>query len=63
MELEELCQGLLDALERFDEKILPLGLYSSDELDEAPRLVAQSQPQRKKPFPPPQHQAWKRAIP
>ena len=32
MKIDEMCAGLLDALERWDASILPLGLYASDEL-------------------------------
>jgi len=32
MQLPEICEVLLDALEKYDTAILPLGLYASDEL-------------------------------
>ena len=35
MNIEQLRDGLVGALERFDSKILPLGLYASDELVDA----------------------------
>lgn len=36
MNLNDVCAGLFAALEKFDEDTLPLGLYASDELVEAP---------------------------
>ena len=32
MNVETLCEGMLDALDEFDKSISPLGLYSSDDL-------------------------------
>jgi hypothetical protein len=49
MNLNDVCAGLLEALQKFDEDTLPLGLYASDE------LVEQS-PKR------PYFQEWKGAI-
>jgi hypothetical protein len=36
MTVNELCENLMNVLEQFDEKILPLGLYSCDDLAEQP---------------------------
>jgi hypothetical protein len=48
-QLTRLCEGLLDALDQFDSDILPLGLYSGDDLVEHnPRYST--------------YQEWERAI-
>ena len=38
MEIKNLANGLLDSLETFDNEILPLGLYASDDLIKGKRL-------------------------
>ena len=50
MELETLCEGLRDALERWDEEILPLGLYASDELPGGTRAEYPEWPSAIEPF-------------
>jgi hypothetical protein len=47
MEIISLCDGLLDALEEFDNEVLPLGIYSVNEPQPRKRL---------------QSQEWERAI-
>jgi len=49
MQLPEFCNGLFDALEKYDTDILPLGLYASDDL-------AESAPKK------PHFQEWQGAI-
>lgn len=39
MELVELCDNLLAVLEQFDETVLPLGLYASDDLVESTKKL------------------------